>query len=538
MYKQYQVSVNNLLKDAEGRVNFSQLSWVGLVIIASGVGIALGAPPLLAALAVVVFCLPTIIWGFCRDGFFASAFDEFYIAAWGILVLFAMAIAGGEFTPLTASLVLGPVACLTIGRPQLAVFSAVLGLFAYFLTIMAGAFGWADLVPQNWLAIGAPLSVAALVQLVISVWALQPFTDYQSVAERDLDTEELDEDEGDEVPILGIFVSALGRIKEVIGPEPYRWSGLLAGSIADEALTSGRIAYFTTAEGMRFTVAHGTEDVDGRWIYMVPTDHEDPADAVRELEAKLQTALNQTKQAEVVVRERTAFFAGLGHDLKTPLNAIIGFADLMKAEVRGPLPDAYKDYPSIIHESGQDLMLLVDDILDLAKADANGHQLDLEPVDLVASAASVVRQLVDQAARAEVGLVLNDDAEVWAEADARAVRQIWQNLVSNAIKYSKPGGVVKLTAGKVSGAVALSVEDNGAGMSAADIDRVAKPFTQGANSKGKAGTGLGLAVVHRFAELHGGRVKITSEEGKGTKVRVTLPAIEAPQLAQLDDAAQ
>jgi len=250
------------------------------------------------------------------------------------------------------------------------------------------------------------------------------------------------------------------------------------------------------------------------------------------LNAALKEAHGKVNEAEEALSERTAFFAGLGHDLKTPLNAILGFADLMKAEVRGPMPDGYKDYPAIIHESGQDLMLLVDDILDLAKAEASGHRLDLEPVDLVASAASVMRQLEDQAERNEVKLALKAEDEVWAEADARAVRQIWQNLISNAIKYSDSGGMVTLWAGKSAGSVALSVKDRGAGMSQSDLERVSKPFMQGDNAKGRAGTGLGLAVVQRFAELHGGKVVIETEKGKGTLVRVTLPALDTDLLEE------
>ncbi len=265
-----------------------------------------------------------------------------------------------------------------------------------------------------------------------------------------------------------------------------------------------------------------------------------PDDVQSEIASDRITALeSKAAAAEAALTERTSFFAGLGHDLKTPLNAILGFADLMKAEVRGPLPDVYKDYPAIIHESGQDLMLLVEDILDLAKSEAHAHQLDMEPIDLIASAASIVRQLEDQATRAGVTLQLDQGSEVWAEADARAVRQIWQNLVSNAIKYSKTGGSVILSASRAtSGTVSISVKDAGQGMDKADLDRIAKPFAQGKNAKGRAGTGLGLAVVQRFAELHGGKVIIDTAPDKGTRVRVTLPEAEIDDFHPIEDAAQ
>jgi cell cycle sensor histidine kinase DivJ len=202
------------------------------------------------------------------------------------------------------------------------------------------------------------------------------------------------------------------------------------------------------------------------------------------------------------------------------------------------MPEPYADYPEIIHESGQDLLLLVDDILDLAKAEADRQRLEPEPVDLTASAQSILRQLDNQAERAGVKLKLKASGEVWAEADARAVRQIWQNLVSNAIKYSSSGGTVTLDARDEGNATVLSGTDKGAGMSAEDVRRVLEPFSQGSNSKGRQGTGLGLAVVHSFAQLHGGQVVIDCAPGKGTKVEVSLPRANPADIQPLEDAAE
>ncbi len=244
------------------------------------------------------------------------------------------------------------------------------------------------------------------------------------------------------------------------------------------------------------------------------------------------------RAAEQALMERTAFFAGLGHDLKTPLNAILGFSDLMRSELRGPLTDAYKEYSQLIHESGQDLLLIVEDILDYAKAEAGHARVELEPVDLVASGESVVAQLGAQATRAGVTLRILADKEVWAMADARAVRQIWQNLISNAVKYSESGGVVTLDARTGNGAVALSVRDTGAGMDADDLDRIAKPFQQGRNSKGRAGTGLGLAVVQKFADQMKGRVIIDTAPGAGTRVRVILPQALDQDTVKTEEAAE
>ncbi|WP_300379242.1 HAMP domain-containing sensor histidine kinase [Henriciella sp.] len=243
-------------------------------------------------------------------------------------------------------------------------------------------------------------------------------------------------------------------------------------------------------------------------------------------------------EAEAALAERTAFFASLSHELKTPLNAILGFTEIMRMELRGEMPDAYKDYASLIHESGQDLLLMVEDILDYARTEAGEVQLDCEPVDLVASARSVMEQLSGQAHRTGVRVSLQATGEVWALADVRAVRQIWQNLLSNALKYSEEGGVVTLDARAGKEVVGLSVRDHGAGMDAEDLDRIARPFQQGRNAKGRTGTGLGLAVVKSFADAMQGKVIIDTAPGRGTRVRVMLPKIDAEQYAPMEDAAE
>lgn len=542
-----QRSINFAPKANESRVTFSQLSWAALALAGCAFGAFAGAPIWLCLLSVLVLLLPVLIQVMYMRGVLGpgSSSDEFLIFAWTLVGLFAMALGGGALSPLTAMLLVGPLGAVTTGRTGLALEIAALGLFAYGIAILAGLLGWASLAPASWGALIAPLAVAAMVQIVVLVWVCAPTPrrlvangslrvpgDVAAEAVRSNDVMPIKLN----LPILLVDIAEEGRVRRVEGPDGLRWAGLEAGKVADRSLVELDDQVWVSPNGQRFWAIKERAEDGGCWIGLVPEDIRSPfvgndSEALVAAKAKLE-------DAKTALSERTAFFAGLGHDLKTPLNAILGFSDLMKAQVRGPLPDAYKDYPAIIHESGQDLMLLVDDILDLAKAEASSHRLDLEPVDLVASAASVVRQLQDQADRAEVRLSLDEDMEVWAEADARAVRQIWQNLVSNAIKYSNKKGVVTLSARKAAGAVAISVKDRGAGMDESDLERVAKPFAQGSNSKGRAGTGLGLAVVQRFAELHGGKVIIDTELGKGTQVRVTLPAADTSSLENMDDAAQ
>ncbi|MEL6728646.1 MAG: ATP-binding protein [Pseudomonadota bacterium] len=307
-------------------------------------------------------------------------------------------------------------------------------------------------------------------------------------------------------PLLVISVSPHGRIRDHVGNAALL-PGLKAGRVWQEVFSpyahvNGEIDH---AEFGRLTIAQTTTPT-GTAIVIMPRTVES---------ANLERAL----------QERTNFFAGLGHDLKSPLNGIIGFADIMASELRGPLPEAYQDYPTFIRESGETLLRLVEDMLGYAKAEAGTYELDLAAMDIAASGESVLRQSKGIAELSGVDLTLRASGEVLALADAAAVRRIWDNLVSNAIKYCSQGDTVSLDAFEREGLAYLRVRDTGAGMSAEDLAKIAKPFSQGANAKGRAGTGLGLAMVQRLAELQGGQVKIETAPGQGTTVTVSLPGL-------------
>ncbi len=309
-------------------------------------------------------------------------------------------------------------------------------------------------------------------------------------------------------PILVLSVSDLGRVRSVWGKREYL-QGIKEGTILEQILPPDVQVVAVEGGASTLTVTR-YPSASGEWVVLVPASQPSamPGDEVL---------------------ERTNFFAGLGHDLKSPLNAVIGFADIMDAEIRGPMPDAYKDYPSLIRESGETLLRLVEDILGYAKSEAGTYELDLAPMDIAASGESVMRQSQAMAEKAGVVLKMQSDREILALSDAGAVRRIWDNLVSNAIKYSASGDTVTLSAKLRDGFAVLQVSDTGAGMDADDLARIAKPFAQGRNAKGRAGTGLGLALVYSLAELHGGQVKIETALGQGTTVTVLLPAASEDQ---------
>jgi signal transduction histidine kinase len=301
-----------------------------------------------------------------------------------------------------------------------------------------------------------------------------------------------------EAPVLSIVVTPLGRIRSAHGNRNLL-AGLRPGRLADEVLID----------------AQGTIMRDGT-LYIIAPHAEFASPGDEKLKA------------------RTDFFAGLGHDLKSPLNAVIGFSDIMDAEIRGPMPEVYRDYPGLIRESAETLLRLVEDMLGFAKSEAGTYDIDVAPMDIAASGEAVMRQSQAVADREGVSLSFVGDREVLAMADPRAIQRIWDNLVSNAIKYSKRDGVVTLRSDMEGTTAVIEVSDQGAGMSADDLARIATPFEQGANARGRAGTGLGLAMVKVLAEMHDGSVRIRTAPGQGTSVKVSLPAASV----ELDRAAE
>ena len=251
-------------------------------------------------------------------------------------------------------------------------------------------------------------------------------------------------------------------------------------------------------------------------------------------EVPLKTAKAEADiETSKLLKERNAFFASLSHDLRSPFTAILGYAEAFKLNPKGNLTEKQVDQASIIHESAQDLLSLVDDMMDLAKADAGKMTLDPEPIHLGDLGSAIMQQMQAMADRKNITMKIDTYGEPWAMADARLVRRIWQNLISNAIKYSDPGALVQLSASERARHVVLSVKDDGRGMTQEDLDRIAQPFTMGDNSRDKAGTGLGLVNVKRFADMHGGRVIVDTAPGKGSRFQVILPKADVSSLSPL-----
>ncbi|KQS55394.1 PAS domain-containing sensor histidine kinase [Brevundimonas sp. Leaf363] len=233
-------------------------------------------------------------------------------------------------------------------------------------------------------------------------------------------------------------------------------------------------------------------------------------------------------RAEAANQAKSEFLANMSHELRTPLNAINGFSEIMAGEMFGPLGDQrYKGYAADILKSGQHLLSLINDILDMAKIEAGKHVLHYEPVSLQEISEDAIRLMRGKVQ--EAGLVLSLEAaddvpEI--EADHRGCKQVMLNLISNAIKFTPEGGeiVVRLTRPDVD-YVRVAVADTGIGIAAEDLARLARPFEQVENqhSKTTQGTGLGLSLTKSLIEMHGGALAMDSEPGRGTTVSFDLP---------------
>ena len=236
-------------------------------------------------------------------------------------------------------------------------------------------------------------------------------------------------------------------------------------------------------------------------------------------------------RAEGANSAKSEFLANMSHELRTPLNAINGFSEMMVGEMFGPLGDRrYKEYSADILASGQHLLALINDILDMSKIEAGKMNLHLEVVDVAEMAAEAVRLMRNRAESAGLMIrVIAPDDLPTLEADYRGLKQILLNLLSNAIKFTPQGGRITVHAARVEGAggprVRIGVSDTGIGIAPEDVGRLARPFEQieTQHSKTQQGTGLGLALTKALVELHEGVLSIESEPGVGTIVSFTLP---------------
>jgi len=235
----------------------------------------------------------------------------------------------------------------------------------------------------------------------------------------------------------------------------------------------------------------------------------------------------KSRQLETANRHKSEFLANMSHELRTPLNAIIGFSEVLLERLFGDLNPKQDDYLKDIHSSGKHLLQLINDILDLSKVEAGRMELETSSFDLPTAIANAMTLIRERAQKHEIALSQEVGAGLGEiVADERKFKQILLNLLSNAVKFTPDGGRIEVKAHRDAGNVVVSVHDTGIGIAPADRDAVFEEFRQvGRNYTNKQeGTGLGLALTRKFVELHGGRIWLESEPGKGSTFTFTIPA--------------
>jgi signal transduction histidine kinase len=231
------------------------------------------------------------------------------------------------------------------------------------------------------------------------------------------------------------------------------------------------------------------------------------------------------RELAVASQHKSEFLANMSHELRTPLNAIIGFSEVLSERMFGELNEKQEEYSKDIHASGQHLLSLINDILDLSKIEAGRMELELSDFHLPTALDSALTLVRERAGRRGIALQMNVDERLGQiQADERKVKQVLLNLLSNAIKFTPEGGRIEVAAVSKNGLAEVSVSDTGVGIAPEDQEKVFEEFRQVGTAEKKAeGTGLGLTLCRKFVELHGGRIWVKSQVGVGSTFTFTIP---------------
>lgn len=296
-----------------------------------------------------------------------------------------------------------------------------------------------------------------------------------------------------------------------------RWLMMSEGRTRDggTVLTCTEITFVKTQE----EISRRNEEKMAALVTKLETSRGELSELARKYE-------HEKVKAEAANHAKSEFLANMSHELRTPLNAINGFSEIMATELFGPLGNPrYKEYSQDILQSGQHLLSLINDILDMSKIEAGKMNIHIEPISLREVVEETLRLVRHRAETSGLSLETYIPAMPEIYADYRALKQVLINLMTNAIKFTPKGGSVSILAMVSEDNVHICVRDTGIGIAKDDMGRLTNPFEQVENqfSKTKEGTGLGLALTKSLVELHNGQLDIDSEVGKGTTVTIILP---------------
>ncbi|MEX2247266.1 MAG: response regulator [Dehalococcoidia bacterium] len=307
-----------------------------------------------------------------------------------------------------------------------------------------------------------------------------------------------------------------------------RWTviGFAAGSIA-LALILGYAIADSLSRSVRRMDTHLQKVASGDFEHRVQVPNRDELGALAANLNRMSGELGRLYQElELASRHKSEFLANMSHELRTPLNAIIGFSEVLQAQMFGELNEKQDEYVQDIVASGKHLLLLINDILDLSKVEAGRMELELGAVSVAELLENSLAMSRERAGRQRIALGLEVDPNIGViEADELKVKQIIFNLLSNAVKFTPEGGRIDTSARLVHGELEVAVRDTGTGIAPDDQARIFEAFQQASQpgAQKREGTGLGLALVRKFVELHGGRIWVDSELGVGSTFTFRLP---------------
>ena len=517
---------------------FASLWHVGwaLAIAAVAGGLMLqGSPPTTPELAALGAGGAAALLGamVCR---FGSAGRAATILIWGVAATVASQLTGGITGPLAAWCLAPAAAAATLRSRDLLALGAATAVAAAAISALNTAVFSLPTVTEDH---GPWLSLLALGTVAVGLGA--GLLDFQGAVQRDGRRSARADRVLDLLarqPLLIATLERNGRILDAAGATlggftPAELEGRSLGhlvAVGDLPALAGAL-HAAARDGQAGVYVLSAADPDGWFeITLRATDAGHLIAAVRD--AREQFARERAQEAARLAADqqnagKSRFLANMSHELRTPLNAIMGFSDIMRQRLFGPMADRYAEYAELIHESGTHLLELINDVLDMSKIEAERFELSVETFDAGDAVEAVLRLMRGQADRAGVHLrgVL-PPLPLFADADRRAVKQIALNLISNALKFTPRGGSVTVTLQGSGDILELVVADTGVGIAQNDLARLGRPYEQAGDAEQRsAGSGLGLSLVRAFARLHGGDMSMESVVGEGTAVTVRLPVL-------------
>lgn len=512
--------------------------WAGLVL-ALAVTILAGSTPSLIALAlVVVAAVPGLVGlRLAGGGSWSDITRLALVVCWTLPGIAAVILSGGVMGPQAIVFLAGPAALIASRQPAAGLVSLLAHVAAFSVLAFSGAtreFTGAP-VPgvldgTAWTALAGFLAACGLIAWLNVIPALA-----RARAEADALRDRAEGFEAAPVALIkcasdGRMQAASDAARALLPGLPRDISGLSFAELAYEE--DGRELLERQLSRASGSITTEVRGASGRPVQIEASAHRSRSGHVVALrEPKSDTAVlnrleRERDEAVAASKAKSEFLAAISHELRTPLNAIIGFSDLMKQRLFGPMPARYAEYADLIHESGNHLLDLIGDVLDMSRIEADRYELMRERFDAADVVETCVRMMRLRAEDKAITLSLDRvDATILVDADRKALRQIVLNLLSNAIKFTPQGGAVVVMVRASGTDLVVAVGDSGPGLSEADAARLGKPYaqTRTARDSEERGSGLGLALVHALAGMHDGTMSLQSRLGEGTTVTVRLP---------------